>query len=87
MRKPDAWVLVIQYFAPTVLDSGVTKFTTGQVAEQVVNGFFRALAINNALGENKGTLQTVRALTYLAGPKNVESTRVGIEKAIAALRR
>src|SRR5712672_4515350 len=30
------------FFAPTTLDGGVTKFTTGQVSEQVIGGFFRA---------------------------------------------
>jgi len=30
------------FFAPTILDGGVTKFTTGQISEQVISGFLRA---------------------------------------------
>jgi hypothetical protein len=73
------------YFAPTILDGGVAKFTTGDVAEQVIGGVLRAAAIERTLRENKATGDSVvTGLTYLAGAKNVESTRAGIEKAIAA---
>jgi hypothetical protein len=73
------------YFAPTILDGGVTKFTTGEVAEQVIAGFLRAVAIERALRRADASGQPVVAgLTYLAGPKNVDSTRGGIEKALAA---
>jgi hypothetical protein len=73
------------YFAPTILDGGVTKFATGQVAEQVISGFLRAAATNKALKDaNASASQPVTALTFLAGAANVSSTREGIEKAIAA---
>jgi hypothetical protein len=73
------------YFAPTILDGGVAKFTTGDVAEQVIAGVLRAAAIELTLREHKATGDSVvTGLTYLAGAKNVESTRAGIEKAIAA---
>lgn len=72
------------YFAPTILDGGVAKFTTGEVAEQVIAGILRASAIERALREHNATgAAVVKGLTYLAGAKNVESTRAGIEKAIA----
>lgn len=77
------------FFAPTILDGGVNKFTTGEVAEQVIAGFLRAAALDKLLreqgaSEGKGGLV---ALTYLAGAKNVDSTRAGIERAVAAARR
>jgi len=73
------------FFAPTILDGGVAKFTTGEVAGQVIGGFLRARAIDLALrSANASATQGVTALTFLAGPQNVSSTREGIEKAIAA---
>jgi hypothetical protein len=76
------------YFAPTILDGGVAKFTTGEVAEQVIAGFLRAAATDKVLKDaNAAAGQAVTALTYLAGEKNVSSTREGIEKAISAAAR
>jgi hypothetical protein len=76
------------FFAPTILDGGVSKFTTGEVAEQVIAGFLRAAATEKVLRDaNASASQGVITLTYLAGAKNVDSTREGIEKAIAAAAR
>jgi hypothetical protein len=76
------------FFAPTILDGGVTKFTTGEVAEQVIGGFLRAATTDRVLRDASASAsQGVTALTYLAGSKNVGSTREGIEKAIAAAAR
>ena len=76
------------FFAPTILDGGVAKFTAGEVAEQVIAGFLRAAATDKALRDaNASASHGVTALTYLAGAKNVDSTREGIEKAIAAAAR
>jgi hypothetical protein len=73
------------FFAPTILDGGIAKFTTGEIAEQVISGFLRARAIDEALRDaNASASQGITALTYLAGPQNVRSTREGIDKAIAA---
>jgi hypothetical protein len=72
------------FFAPTILDGGVSKFTTGEVAEQVVRGFLRAAAIDRLLRDAHASGAGITALTFLAGAKNVDSTRTGIEKAIAA---
>ena len=72
------------FFAPTILDGGVSKFTTGEVAEQVIGGFLRAAATDRVLKDaNASGSPGVTALTYLAGAKNVNNTREGIEKAIA----
>ena len=74
------------FFAPTILDGGVNNFTTGQVSEQVFSGFLRAAAIDKVLKDANGSASpSVAALTFLAGAKNVDGTRVGIEKAISAV--
>ena len=73
------------FFAPTILDGGVAKFTTGEIAEQVIAGFLRAAATHKILKDASASLGPgVTALTFLAGAKNVTSTRKGIEKAIVA---
>jgi hypothetical protein len=76
------------FFAPTVLDGGVSKFTTGQVSEQVMSGFLRAAATRRALNEaNASADRNVAALTYLAGQEHANDTRDGMEKAISAASR
>jgi hypothetical protein len=73
------------FFAPTVLDGGVSKFSTGEVAEQVIGGFLRAASIDKLLRQaNLVDGYEIKALTYLAGVKNVSSTRQGIEKALVS---
>jgi hypothetical protein len=72
------------FFAPTILDGGVSKFTTGDVAEQVIVGFLRAAASDKLLRDaNASPGYPVTSLTYLAGAANAAGTREGIEKAIA----
>jgi hypothetical protein len=72
------------FFAPTILDGGVGKFATGEVAEQVIAGFLRALATGKLLKDGGvSQSQPVSALTFLAGAKNAENTRQGIERALA----
>jgi hypothetical protein len=74
------------FFAPTLLDGGVTKFATGQTSEQVIRGFFRAAATEKVLSEaNASGEGPVEDLTFLAGAKNVPSTQQGIQKAVADL--
>jgi hypothetical protein len=76
------------YFAPTILDGGVSKFTTGEVAEQAITGFLRAAATDKLLRDaNASPGQPVTALTFLAGGKNAAGTRDGIEKAMATSRK
>jgi hypothetical protein len=72
------------FFAPTILDGGVSGFTTGQVSEQVILGFLRAAATDKALRDAHASAGPgISMLTYLAGPKNVSNTREGIQKAIS----
>jgi hypothetical protein len=71
------------FFAPTILDGGVTKFATGQVAEQVIAGFLRALRIDRLVRDGSAAAGPgVTALTFLAGAQHASDTRAGIEKAI-----
>jgi hypothetical protein len=58
------------YLAPTILDGGVAKFTTGEVVEQVISGFLRAAGTESALRQwNASGPMIVTRLTYLAGAK------------------
>jgi hypothetical protein len=84
-REANRLEVAHPFFAPTVLDGGVTKYTTGQVAEQVVSGFLRARHTETALAE-AGALQgqSIQDFTCLAGPAHAADTQQGIEKAIAA---
>jgi hypothetical protein len=72
-------------FAPTILDGGVTKYTTGEAAEQFIAGFLRAARTEKVLKDAGGSPgQVVQDLTYLAGPANASDTQQGIGKAFAA---
>jgi len=71
------------FFAPTILDGGVSKFNTGDIAEQVISGFLRASATAKSLQDAHASSQlAISALTFLAGAKNAENTRQGIERAL-----
>jgi Cytosol aminopeptidase family, N-terminal domain len=72
-------------FAATVLDGGVTKFSTGDVAENFVHGFLRAMRTEKVLG-NEGASQTdlPRSITVLAGPTHAVETQQGIQRALAS---
>jgi hypothetical protein len=72
------------FFAPTILDGGITKFTTGEISEQVITGFLRAAKTEKYIKyANASASQSVAALTYLAGQQHANNTREGIEKAIS----
>ena len=73
------------FFAPTVLDGGVSKFTTGEVSEQVIGGFLRAAETDKVANDWQGW--RIASLTYLAGQQHADETRDGIEKAISAASR
>jgi hypothetical protein len=72
------------FFAPTVLDGGVTKYSTGQASENFIRGFLRAARTEKLLetaGSSKG--RVIQDLAYLAGPAHAIDTQQGIERAIA----
>jgi hypothetical protein len=76
------------FFAPTVLDGGVSRFTTGQVSEQVITGFLHAAETEKLVNEaSNSSSQAIGSLTYLAGQQHADDTRAGIERAIAASRK
>jgi hypothetical protein len=76
------------FFAPTILDGGVTKFNTGEVAEQLATGFLRGAATGKVLHDAKASAtQPVTALTFLAGAAHAGDTRDGIAKAVSAVSR
>ena len=72
-------------FAPTILDGGVTKYTTGQASEQFIAGFLRAARTEKILKDAGGSPgQVIQDLTYLAGAAHASDTEQGIEKGFAA---
>ncbi len=73
------------FFAPTVLDGGVSKYTTGQESEEFITGFLgaeRTEKLLQAAGASKGPV--IQGLTYLAGPTRATDTQQGIERALAS---
>jgi len=70
------------FFAPTILDGGVTRFTTGEVAVQVVRGMRAAQAALQASGAAGAS--NVEDVTFLAGPAHAADTQKGIDEALQA---
>jgi hypothetical protein len=84
-RESNRMEIAHPFFAPTILDGGVTKFTTDQVSEKFFAGFLRAARTETILkdaGASRG--QVLQDLTYLAGAKHAAGTQQGIERAIHA---
>jgi hypothetical protein len=73
------------FFAPTILDGGVSGFNTGEVAEQFMRGFLRGRALEAQLhAAGEAPPGSVEKLTFLAGAAHASDTKAGIAKAIAA---
>ena len=73
------------FFAPTVIDGGVSGLATGQVSERIMTGVLRAARTKKILmdsGASQGPV--IQELTFLAGAQHAADTQQGIEKAIAA---
>ncbi|MGA2416458.1 MAG: M17 family peptidase N-terminal domain-containing protein [Candidatus Sulfotelmatobacter sp.] len=71
------------YFAPTILDGGVTKYSTGEVAEEFMIGFLRAARIEKTLeAAGLAKAHAIEDLTFLAGPTHADDTQRGIERAL-----
>ena len=84
-RESNRLGIAHPFFAPTILDGGVTKFATGQVSENFAAGFLRAARTETILknaGASRGTF--VQDVTFLAGPSHAADTKQGIERALAA---
>jgi Cytosol aminopeptidase family, N-terminal domain len=74
------------FFAPTILDGGVTGFNTGEVAQHFYAGFLRAAHTEKILkdaGASPG--QVLQDLTFLAGPTHAADTQKGLEAEAAKL--
>lgn len=72
------------FFAPTVLDGGVTGFSTGDTAGWFIHGFLRARATEKQLanaGASSGA--AIQEITFLAGATHANDTRDGIAKEYA----
>ena len=83
-RESNRLGIAHPFFAPTLLDGGVTKFATGQVAELFYAGFLRAARTEKMLkdaGASPG--QAIQDLTFLAGSSHAADTQQGLERAIA----
>jgi hypothetical protein len=73
------------FFAPTVLDGGVSKFATGELSERFFAGFLRAARAEQLLkeaGASRG--QSIQDISILAGATHATDTQRGIEKAVAS---
>ena len=82
-REANRLGIAHPFFAPTVLDGGVTLFSTDVVAEQVVGGFRDALATETLLQAAHAAVPlSVKDFTYLAGAKNATTTQKGIDRAL-----
>jgi hypothetical protein len=83
VRECDRMGVAHPFFAPTVKDGGVDRFTTGQVSEQFVLGAMDAYRMAAWLEEKDASAgPKVAAITYLAGPKYAPITQAGIDKAL-----
>jgi hypothetical protein len=83
-REANRLKVAHPFFAPTVIDGGVAKFTTGEVAEQVILGLLRAMRTHKMAMEAGAAFEaSVQDWTFLAGPSHAEDTKQGMEKAIA----
>ena len=83
-RESSLLGVVHPYFAPTILDGGVARYSTGEISEKFMTGFLRAARTEKILqgvGASRGKL--VQDLTYLAGPAHATDTKQGIERALA----
>jgi|SRR5271163_2036156 len=83
-RESNRLGIAHPFFAPTILDGGVTKFNTGQVAESFYGGFLRAARTEKMLkeaGASQG--QALQDLTFLAGPTHAADTQHALEQVVA----
>jgi hypothetical protein len=83
LREANRLGIAHPYFAPTILDGGVTTFSTADVAEQVVRGLRDALAAELLLRkESSAGPLAVDDFTFLAGTKHAADTQGGINRAL-----
>jgi hypothetical protein len=84
-RESNRLGIAHPFFAPTILDGGVTKFATGDIAQNFTAGLLRAArteAMLQAVGASAG--HPPLDLTYLAGQAHATDTQQGIVRAVSA---
>jgi hypothetical protein len=82
-RESNRLGIVHPFFAPTILDGGVTKFGTGQVAENFYSGFLRAARTEKILKDAGASAGPVlQDLTFLAGPTHAADTQHALQEAV-----
>lgn len=81
-RESNRLRIAHPYFAPTILDGGVTRFNSGEVSENFMRGLLRASRTHKLLLE-AGAAQppVLHDLTFLAGPSHAADTQQGLAKA------
>ena len=85
-REANRMGVAHPYFAPTVLDGGVTGFSTGDTARQFITGVLRAMRTEQTLKDVGAAPHTaIRDVTFLAGPTHAKDTQAGIEKALTGV--
>jgi hypothetical protein len=83
LREANRLGIAHPFFAPTILDGGVTTFSTAEVAEQVVRGLRDALATESLLrNEGATTPLAIADFTFLAGAAHAADTQGGINRAL-----
>ncbi len=71
------------FFAPTILDGGVTTFGTGLVAENFYGGFLRAARTEKILKDGGASAgKVLQDLTFLAGPTHAADTQHALQEAV-----
>jgi Cytosol aminopeptidase family, N-terminal domain len=83
LREANRLGIAHPFFAPTILDGGVTTFSTGDVAEQVARGLRDALVAESLL-QTAGAAGPVAVadFTFLAGATHASDTQEGIDRAL-----
>jgi hypothetical protein len=84
-RETNRLEIAHPYFAPTVLDGGVSKYSAGLQSEKFVTGFLRAARTEKILKEaGASSTNVLQDLTFLAGTAHAADAREGIQRAFAA---
>ncbi len=83
LREANRMGVAHPFFAPTVMDGGVTRYATGEIAAEVVRGLREALATEEIVrGEGASGTVAVRDFTFLAGADHARDTEDGIDRAL-----
>jgi hypothetical protein len=83
MQEANRLGVAHPFFAPTILDGGVSGFPTGVVSEQVRRGFIDAATTIEMLhAKGAGPRLAVIDVTFLAGGAHAADTQSGLDRAV-----